>query len=122
MLRILLADPKTSSRNATRLHLSRYADEWQVVAEAKNATVLLSQLRRQCPDVVILHISLARWSLNDLIADLREKCQKVSVLAVSSDATIKTAVLEAGADAFMYLGDPPSKLITQLRILKAERI
>jgi DNA-binding NarL/FixJ family response regulator len=122
MLRILLADRLASTSSATRLYLSRYADEWQVVGEAEDETALLAQVTEQCPDVVILHVGLTARSLSDLIAALRINCPDVGVLVSSGNEDMKTAVLSAGADAFMYLGDPPTKLVTKLRILQSERM
>ena len=122
MLRILLADRLASTSSATRLHLSRYADEWQVVGEAEDEAALLAQVTEQCPDVVILRVGFTAKSLSDLIVTLRVRCPDVSVLVSSGDEEMKTAVLSAGADAFMYLGDPPAKLVTKLRILQSERM
>ena len=122
MLRILLADRLASTSSATRLHLSRYADEWQVVGEAENEAALLAQVTEQCPDVVILHVGLTAKPLSTCIAALRLNCPEVSVLVSSGDEEMKTAVFSAGADAFMYLGDPPAKLVTKLRILQSERM
>ena len=122
MLRILLADRLASISSATRLHLSRYADEWQVVGEVEDEAALLAQVTEQCPDVVILRVGLTAKSLSDLIATLRVRCPDVSVLVSSGDEDMETAVLRAGADAFMYLGNPPTKLVTKLRILQSERM
>ena len=58
MLRILLADRSASARDATKLNLSRYADEWQVVAEASDEASLLAHVNEHCQDVVILHASI----------------------------------------------------------------
>ena len=121
MLRILLADRLTSARSATRLNLIRYTDEWQVVAEAQDESMLLTHITVHCPDVVILHAGLAKRPLSDLISTLHSRCPQVRVLVSSSDVDLKTAVLSAGADAFMYLGDPPAKLVTKLRIIQSER-
>ncbi len=122
MLRILLADRLASARSATRLHLSRYADEWQVVGEAEDEAALLAQVTEQCPDVLILHVGLTARSLSDLIVALRVICPDVSVLVSSGGGDMETAAFAAGADAFMYLGDPPAKLLTKLRILQSERL
>ena len=121
MLRILLADRIASARSATRLHLSRYADEWQVVAEAGDEAVLLALIAEQCPDVILLHVGVAQRPLSDLINQLKIICPQVSMLVSSGDVQVETAVLAAGADKFMYLGDPPAKLVTKLRIIQSEK-
>ena len=122
MLRILLADRRASARDATKLNLSRYADEWQVVAEASDEASLLAHINEQCQDVVILHASLEQRPLPDLIGQLRTNCPQAGILVSSSNLELETVVLAAGADAFMYLGDPPSRMITKLRIIQSERI
>ena len=38
------------------------------------------------------------------------------------DPEKETVMMAAGADDFMYLGDPPSKLVTKLRIVQADRL
>ena len=122
MLRILLAVRSASARDATKLNLSRYADEWQVVAEASDEASLLAHINEQCQDVVILHASLEQRPLPDLIGQLRTNCPQAGILVSSSNLELETVVLAAGADAFMYLGDPPSRMITKLRIIQSERI
>jgi DNA-binding NarL/FixJ family response regulator len=122
MLRILLADRSASARDATKLNLSRYADEWQVVAEASDEASLLAHVNEHCQDVLILHARLARRPLTDLVKQLRTNCPQAGILVSSSDLELETVVLAAGADAFMYLGDPPSMMITKLRIIQSERI
>lgn len=121
MLRILLVDRSETARSATKLYLSRFADEWRVVAEANNEPSLLSRLEKTCPDVVVLHIGVAKQPLNMLIAQLHEVCPQVNVIVTSGDPDMESLALKAGADTFLYLGNSPATLVTQLRIVQSER-
>lgn len=121
MLRVILADRSETARSATRLHLSRFEGEWQVVAEANDEPSLLIRLEETCPDVVILHIGIAIQSLTTLIAQLHEVCPQVNVIVTSGDPDIETIALKAGADDFSYLGNSPTTLVTKLRIVQSER-
>jgi DNA-binding NarL/FixJ family response regulator len=121
MLQILLADRLASARSATRMFLSRYTGEWQIVAEAADEAALLQYLGDACADVVIMHAGIAKMALPDLVRQLRSACPQVRVLVTSGDPDLETAVKAAGADDFMYLGDPPPRLVTKLRIIQMEQ-
>ena len=121
MLRVILADRSETARSATKLYLSRFADEWQVVAEAKDEPSLLSRLEETCPDVVVLHIDVAKQPLTMLIAQLHEVCPQVNVIVTSGDPNMESSALKAGADDFSYLGNSPTTLVTKLRIIQSER-
>ncbi|NCF67281.1 MAG: hypothetical protein GWP61_15025 [Chloroflexi bacterium] len=122
MLRILLADRLASARSATRLFLSRHHGEWQIVAEAADEATLLAYLGGACVDVVIMHVAIAKGSLSDLLRQLHIACPQVHILVSSGDPELEMAAKAAGADDFMYLGDPPSKLVIKLRIVQAEQL
>ena len=121
MLRVILADRSEIARSATRLHLSRFEGEWPVVAEANDERSLLIRLEETCPDVIILHIGIAKQSLTTLVAQLHEFCPKANVIVTSSDPDTETIALKAGADDFSYLGNSPTTLVTKLRIVQSER-
>ena len=122
MLQILLVNRLEMARNAAKLYLSRYADEWQVVAEAADEASLLAQLKSSCPDVVILYIDVVKRPLSELIIQLRAICPEISVIVTSGDPDMETIVLKAGANAFLYLGNSPASLVTKLRIIQSENM
>jgi len=122
MLRILVADHLAPARSAIKLHLSRYSDEWQVVAEAENESSLLAQVEKICPDIVLMHVGVVERPLSTLITEIKTNCTQLQVLVSSGDVELKTAIFNAGADGFMYLGDSPAKLITKLRIIQTEQL
>ena len=122
MLQILLANRLEMARNAAKLYLSRYADEWQVVAEAADEASLLAQLKSSCPDVVVLYIGVVKRPLPELIIQLRAICTEISVIVTSGDPNMETIVLKAGANAFLYLGNSPASLVTKLRIIQSDNM
>ena len=122
MLRILIAGRHSSAREAMKLHLSRFTGEWQVESEAQDETSLFTATNKNCPDVVILNEDLLQRPLSDLINQLRTICPLIAILVSSGTVEKAETVRAAGADAFMYLGDPPAKLVTKLRIIQSERI
>jgi DNA-binding NarL/FixJ family response regulator len=108
-MRILLADDQTKVRFALRVLLERQSG-FQVVGEATDATDLFDQALAVCPDVILLD-----WELPGLgeesLADLREICPDVAVVALSGQLDVRQAAVAAGANTFVCKCDPPRRLL-----------
>ncbi len=106
-----------------RLALSGFLRSQQnlnVVGEVDNSLDLMAQVEAICPDLMLLDWDLAGRSTPDLVLALRDlECQpRVIVLAVRQDSA--QAALDAGADALVYKGDGPKRLLTTIRSVLLE--
>ena len=117
--RILIAE----SRAVARLALSGFLRSQQnlnVVGEVDNGLDLMAQVEAICPDIMLLDWDLAGQSAPDLVLALRDlDCQpRVIVLAMRQE--LAQAALDAGADALVYKGDGPKRLLTAIRSVLLE--
>lgn len=117
--RILIAE----SWELARLALSGFLRTQQnlnVVGEVDNSLDLMAQVEAICPDIMLLDWDLAGQSAPDLVLSLRDlDCQpRVIVLAVCQESA-QTA-LNSGADALVYKGDGPKRLLTAIRSVLLE--
>ena len=73
-----------------------------VVMVADKASLLEGAVRLQ-PDLAVVDLSLARGSGLDWLRELRRRCPtlKVIVLSVHDEQSVRSAAIEAGADAFV---------------------
>ncbi len=109
-MRVLLADDQAKVRSAMRLVLEQDA-EVTVLGEAVDATSLLDGVGIVCPDLVLLDWELPGRDIEDVVSSLREKCSRVSIIALSGQPEARREALEAGADGFVSKGDPPERLV-----------
>src|SRR5688500_1173350 len=76
---------------------------WEVAAEASNAAVLLSALRRDSFDLLVLDVSLGDRSGIDLLAHARSEFPGLPVLMLSTHPEEQYAIrcLRAGANGYI---------------------
>lgn len=116
---VLLADDDLEVRQALRL-LCEQALDLTVVGEAKRIEELLPQLPTLQPDIILLDWELPREPAvsADLLTHIRTLYPaKVIILGARPEA--QQAALAAGADAFIYKGDSPDKLLSLLHTVRA---
>jgi DNA-binding NarL/FixJ family response regulator len=116
-MRVLLADDQTNVRFALRTLLERQPG-MQVVGEAINAEVLLSQVKARCPDLALLDWSLPGVAVDELLPALRGTCPNLFVIVLSGQPEARRAALAAGANAFVSKADPPEELLAAIRSVK----
>jgi DNA-binding NarL/FixJ family response regulator len=118
--RIVIAERQTVVRSALRRFLGQQPGLY-VVGEAAEDQELLAQLEVACPDLVLLDWDLPGRPVADLIPALRRPdCQPaVIVLAVRPEPA--QSALDAGAEAFVYKGESPKRLLTTIRGVMLER-
>ncbi len=73
------------------------------VVMVADETSLLEGASRLRPDVAVVDLSLARDGALGWLHELRQKCPglKVIVLSVHDESSVRQAVMDAGADAFV---------------------
>lgn len=112
-MRVLIADREPNVRQALwlvceeGLHLT-------VVGEAADASELLTLARTTRPDMLLLDWGLTGSTPADLIQTIRGRTTLV-IIAVGAGMEQRRDALAAGADAFIYKGDPPEKVLALLR-------
>ncbi|UCG82597.1 MAG: response regulator transcription factor [Dehalococcoidia bacterium] len=109
-MRILLADDQVEVRSALRLLLDQ-SDGMAVVGEVAEAKELSTKLESACPDVVLLDWELPDLRAAESLVELRSRCPRLMVIALSSRPEARHTSLAAGADAFVSKGDAPEVLL-----------
>ena len=112
-MRVILADDHPDVRSAMRLIIEEKPDV-EVVAEVSTSSDLLSQIRSNCPDLVLLDWELPGTRSADLVSLLHALCSHLAVIALSSSPQVKQAALNAGAHEFVCKSDPPESLLIAL--------
>jgi DNA-binding NarL/FixJ family response regulator len=112
IMRILIADQEVNVRFALHTLLRRQAG-LEIAGEAATAEELLVQAETTQPDLVLLHWRLAE-SAPGLIASLRKLCPGLHIIVLSVRSEIRHDALAAGADAFVSKTYPPEKLLAAI--------
>jgi DNA-binding NarL/FixJ family response regulator len=126
-MRILLADDQTVIRSALRLLLEEDENSWQDIHEVENFQQLLKDVELLHPDLVLLDWELqgiapanrlsAGKPLPDIIGNLKALHPGIKILVLSGRIEAQAESSAAGADAFVSKGDPPERLMEQLRLI-----
>lgn len=112
-LRILVADDQSDVRYALRTLLQLVKElHVEVVGEAADADTLLDEVASLEPDMLLVD-----WKLPGLraIAYLRALYPQLRIIVLSVRAEARQAALDAGADAFVFKGDPVERLVEAIQ-------
>jgi two-component system nitrate/nitrite response regulator NarL len=112
MIRILIADPDSSTRKALIL-LIRHKLSSECVMEAADLETLIRTLAVSPPDLLILDWRLYGSPAPDTCRLLRKAYPHLRIILLSVNASDATAAKEAGAD-FIHKGAAPDELIATL--------
>jgi DNA-binding NarL/FixJ family response regulator len=116
MIRVLLADDHAILRRGLiEILIGGLKDV--VCGEAENAEQVLSQVRTQNWDLVILDITMPGRSGVDVLADLKRMRAKLPVLVLSTypEDQYGKRVLKAGASGYLNKSSAPEELIRAIR-------
>ncbi len=119
-MRILVANRNAALRSAVTLYLQNML-ELDTVCEAGDDEELLAQAEAFQPDIVLLDWELPGPTGAELLASLRAFDPRPSVIVLGSRLEQRPEALAAGADSFVYKGDPPRWLLTTVRFVAADR-
>ena len=117
-MRIVIADDQADVRSALRLLLEQ-EPEITVVAEAGDAALLMAQVHRSRPDLLLLDWELPGLPATELLPILRDMCEDLMVIALSGHPEARQVALAAGANAFISKGDPPERVLDALCAFRA---
>lgn len=119
-IRLLLADDHTLMRQGLRAILDKEADI-RVIAEAQDGREAVRKARGLKPDVVLMDISMPRFTGIEATERLRAELPKTQVVALSmhdGDEQVE-AVLQAGARGYVLKDAPATELLAAIRAAHA---
>ncbi len=119
-IKVLLVEDHRMVREALRDVLTQVADI-EVAAEAGDAREALEQIRLIAPDVIVLDIGLPDLNGIEVATRLRELGSHAKVVALSafSDKRFVTAMLRAGASAYVTKSAAGTELVRAIRAVAA---
>jgi len=116
---VLLADRHHGLTEGVRGLLETAFGTVVMVADAAS---LLEGAVRLRPDMAVVDLSLARGSNLGWLRGLRQRCPdlKVIVLSVHDEQSVRRAVMEAGADAFVLKRAVATDLLPAVDLVRGE--
>ena len=120
MTRILIADDHALIREGLKQILGM-ADGLSVGGEAANGAEVITQLRRERWDVLLLDMSMPGRSGIELIKQIKEEFPKVPILVLTMHGEQQYAVrvLKAGAAGYLTKESAPTELVAAVRKVAA---
>ena len=112
MIRILIADPDSSTRKALALLLRRKLGEGEIM-EVDGVETLIRTLADTAPDLLLLDWRLYGSPAPETCRLLQRAYPHLKIILLSVNAEDATAAREAGA-AFVHKGASPDELIATL--------
>ena len=112
MIRILIADPDSSTRKALILLLQRKLGT-NGITEVKDVEALIRALADTPPDLLLLDWRLYGSPATETCRLLRKAYPHLKIVLLSVDANDEAAAKEAGA-GFIHKGASPDELIATL--------
>jgi two-component system response regulator DesR len=113
-MRILIADDQERVRFALQVLLAQQPG-LQVVGEAANGEVLLAQARTIAADLALVDWELPRLMEAGGLPALRRSSPGLQIVVLSSRSGVRLAALALGGAAFVSKGEPPERLLSEIR-------
>lgn len=120
MIRLLIADDHAILRNGLR-QLFSIAGDIAVAGEAEDGGQVLSLVREQEFDLILLDLAMPGTSGTDLIARLTDRYPRLPILVLSmhNEAQIAERALKAGAAGYITKDSDASTLLAAVRKVAA---
>jgi DNA-binding NarL/FixJ family response regulator len=117
--RVLLADDTADIRALLRIVLSRYGDEFEVVAEAADGSEAIAMTRAHDPDLVVLDLAMPVMDGLAALPAIRAASPDTRVVILSGypQAQMGPAALEGGAVGYLQKGLSVTRLADELLAL-----
>ncbi|MDE3057017.1 MAG: response regulator transcription factor [Bacteroidota bacterium] len=116
MIKIFLADDHSVVRQGLKKILSEYPD-MKIMGEASTAEEILSLVRTERCDVLLLDVTMPGRSGLDIIKDLKQASPKMHILVLSMhpEAQFAVRVLRAGGSGYLTKDSPPEEIAKAIR-------
>jgi DNA-binding NarL/FixJ family response regulator len=118
MIRVIVADDHTVLRDGLRYLLEAQGDI-EIVGMAANGQEALDQAMLNCPDVILMDISMPVMNGIEATRHICEICAhtKVAILSMHHTTEYMQRALEAGAVGYLLKDSAGSELVTAIRAL-----
>lgn len=117
-MNVVLAMSRAQARLALELAL-RVEPGVTVVGEASETEGALALARTARPDLLVLEWGLPGRPALEVLAESQALARPPRFLVLGGDPHLKQLTLQAGACAFVLVGDPPELLLDALRQARA---
>ncbi len=117
-MNVVLAVRQALARLALELLLSEEPGV-TVVGTASETEGLLALIRTARPDLVLVEWGLPGRPAPDVLAETQALARPIRFLVLGRDPHLKQPALQAGACAFVLVGDPPELLLAAVRQVRA---
>lgn len=115
-MRIVIADDHQLFREGLRLILS-FEPTWEVIAEVNNAQELMSFIKTQQPNLVILDYRMPGGGSVSVLTYIKKRFPEIRVLCLTgvNSASLFQQLLNCGADAVLLKEISAEELLSALR-------
>ena len=107
---ILIASDQPAIRTGLKMLLNE-ENGLCVIAEAHDGHELFKKIESTCPDLVLLDWEMLDRSTPPIIKTICALDQKTLLVVLGTEPTHQQKALEAGADAFVNVSNPPEELL-----------
>ena len=120
MITVILVDDHAILRDGLRYLLEREADI-QIIATAANGQEAVEQAKENCPDVVLMDISMPVMNGIEATQQIRKVCKntKVAILSMYHTSEYLQRALKAGAQGYLLKDSAGSEVIEAIHTLHA---
>jgi DNA-binding NarL/FixJ family response regulator len=119
-MQIVVAGRQAAARSAISMFINARLG-LEVAGETGDAEELMKLLHAKQPDLVLLDEGLPGAQLSELVSNLRDHEISPAVIVLNGQPETEAAALAAGANAFVYKGDPPKQLLIAIESIRVER-
>lgn len=122
-MKVIIADDHAIVRQGLQQIVSMQRSAWPRAAEASSADELLSALRRETFDVVVLDVTLGDRSGIELLGHIRAEFPSTPVLMLSMHAEEQYAIrcLRAGAAGYIQKDRSPAEILEAIERIASGR-
>jgi DNA-binding NarL/FixJ family response regulator len=112
-LRILIVDDSARARQSIKALLGTHPAV-NALSEAINGCEAVALAETWMPDVVLMDVRMAEMDGLQATRVIKARRPHIKIIIVSMVGDCEAQALEAGADAFVNKGEPPTRLLQAL--------